>query len=146
MAALTDIKGVGPSRAERLSGAGYGTPEELAEASVDEVRAIMGVGAPAAEAILLAARDLAPDGTVSTPEEVDVPDGDARPAGDIIDDIAARIVGSSKERKRAIRAVSEQIASRVAKPLGKQLGKNAPKTKHLRKALAHAVAKELRNA
>ncbi|MEO2002948.1 MAG: helix-hairpin-helix domain-containing protein [Candidatus Poribacteria bacterium] len=146
MAALTDIKGVGPSRAERLSGAGYGTPEDLAEASVDEVRAIMGVGTPAAEAILLAARDLAPDGTSVTPEATPEAVEHVNGSGDIIDDIAARIVGSSKERKRAIRAVSAQIASRLAKPVGKQLGKNAPKTKHLRKALAHAMAKELRNA
>ena len=146
MAALTDIKGVGPSRAERLSEAGYETPEKLAEASVDEVRAVMGVGIPAAEAIILAAREVAPDGTSSAADSDDTPPAGSCPAGDVIDDIAAQIVGDPKARKRMIRAVSEQIADRLAKSVRRQLGKGAPKVKHVKKALAHALARELRKA
>jgi hypothetical protein len=139
MAALTDINGVGPSRAERLANAGYGTVGKVADASVDEVRAIAGISLAAAEAIVLGARELAPDGTASGVDDEATTD-------DIIDRIAAEIVGDAKARKRIIRRVSREIADRLAKPLRKQLGGRALKVKRVRKALADVVAKELRKA
>lgn len=152
MAALTDINGVGPSRAMRLANAGYGNVEAVADASVDELRAVVGVSIAAAEAMILGARELAPDGasTDATPEAADdvadpvpEPDGDADDAGDIIDRIAAQIVGGRKQRKRIVREVSKEIAARLAKPLRKELGVKRLKTKQVRDALATVVAKEL---
>ncbi|MBT5713286.1 hypothetical protein HOI71_19730, partial [Candidatus Poribacteria bacterium] len=128
MAALTDINGVGPSRAERLAEAGYGTVGKVADASVDELRAIAGVSIAAAEAIILGARELAPDGATTDSDD------DGSPSGDIIDRIAAEIIGDAKARKRMIRAVSREIADRLAKPLRKELGGKGLKVKRIRKA------------
>lgn len=141
MATLTDINGIGPSRAERLAKAGYGTVGKVADASVDELRAIVGVSVAAAKAIVLGARELAADGGGH-----DIDDAAASPTGDIIDRIAAEIVGDAKARKRMIRAVSQELAARLAKPLRKELGGKALKVKRVRRALANAVARELRKA
>ena len=139
MAALTDINGVGPSRAMRLANAGYGSVEAVADASVDELRAIVGVSIAAAEAMILGARELAPDGASTDVVSDDAPE----PVGDVIDRIATRIVGGRKARKRIVREVSRDIAARLAKPLRKELGVKRLTTKQVRHALAAAVAKEL---
>ncbi len=147
MAALTDINGVGPSRAMRLANAGYVSVEAVADASVDELRAVVGVSIAAAEAMILGARELAPDGASEDAEASDADDGSAADdEGDIIDRIAAQIVGGRKQRKRVIRAVSREIAARLAKPLRKELDVKRLTTKQVRHALAAVVAKELRKS
>ncbi len=144
MASLTDINGVGPSRAERLANAGYGSVEAVADASVDELRAIARVSVAAAEAMILGARELAPDGAAAdAPTDAQDDDG---VTGDIIDRIAEQIVGGRKERKRIVKQVSREIAARLAKPLRKELGSKRLSTKQVRHALAAVVAKELRGS
>jgi|SaaInl4_135m_RNA_FD_contig_21_3324118_length_502_multi_10_in_0_out_0_1 hypothetical protein len=148
MAALTDINGVGPSRAMRLANAGYGSIEAVADASVDELRAIVGVSIAAAEAMILGARDLAPDGAQTNADAPaddagDGSDSTGEDDGDIIDRIAAQIVGGRKQRKRIVRDVSREIAARLAKPLRKELGVKRLTTTQVRHALAAVVAKEL---
>jgi hypothetical protein len=146
MADLTDLKGVGPSRAKRLEDAGYGTVEKIAEASVDDVRALGRISVAGAETIIDGARELTGvSAAIGSSDEASVGDCAVLP-GDVIDRIAMEIVGDSKTRKRMIRAVSREIADRLAKPLRKRISYKGLKTKRVRKALLEVLDRELRNS
>ena len=58
-AELTDIRGVGPSRAERLIAAGHRTPADVAEMSVEEIVRITGVTTEVARGIRESAIEVA---------------------------------------------------------------------------------------
>lgn len=78
MAELTDINGIGPSKAETLEGEGYETVEDLAEADHDELAAVKGVGDDRALEFIVGASDLVEDSEDDSEDEGD--DFDLTPA------------------------------------------------------------------
>ena len=76
---ITDISGIGNATAQLLKTHGIASVEAVAQASIEQLVAVPGIGANRAAALRESARGLLPDATVGaeSPEAVPAPAGDA---------------------------------------------------------------------
>lgn len=76
---ITDISGIGDATAQRLKAHGFDSVEAIAQASIEQLAAVPGIGASRAAALGESARGLLPDASADaqSAEAVPAPAGDA---------------------------------------------------------------------
>ena len=95
---ITDISGIGDATAQRLKAHGIDSVEAVAQASIEQLAAVPGIGASRAAALGESARGLLPDASADaeSAEAVPAPAGDAEEGSET----AAAPAGDGSEAKR----------------------------------------------
>lgn len=98
MIEVTDIKGIGPAKAETLADAGYESVEDIANADADELGEVEGVGEDRALEFIVGAADLL-ESTEEVEEETDDDEFDLKPSdvGDELEDEVDELEEELKE-------------------------------------------------
>lgn len=114
---ITDISGIGDATAQRLKTHGIASVEDVAQASIEQLAAVPGIGDSRAGALRESARGLLPDASASdeSPEASPAPAGDDAGTG-------GRKDGKGKKNKKEKK-----------KRKGKKNGKDKKKEKKKRK-------------
>ena len=76
---ITDVSGIGDATAQQLKTHGFDSVEDVAQASIEQLAAVPGIGEGRAAALRESARGLLPEATAGkqSPEAVPAPAGDA---------------------------------------------------------------------
>ena len=114
---LTDIEGVGPATAGKLGGAGYGSIEALADASVTDLVDIDGIDEATAEAVLEAVGDL--EYEVLTDVESIGPQR-ARKLGGTGFESAAQLKDASVAELTEVEGIDDAVAARIKADVGER--------------------------
>ena len=114
---LTDIEGVGPATARKLGGAGYGTIEELRDASVTDLVEIDGINEATAETVIDAVSNL--EYEALTDVEAVGPQR-ARKLGGAGFESAAQLQEASVAELTEVEGIDDAVAARIKADVGEK--------------------------
>ena len=138
---ITDISGIGDATAQRLKAHGINSVEAVAQASIEQLAAVPGIGASRAAALGESARGLLPDASADAegpdavpPPAGNVEEGPETAAAAVDDDAEAKQEKGKrgKKRKKGKKDKKEKgkVKKKKEKKKGRKKGKGGKKKKN----------------